>query len=322
MALIRQQIGVYRGTIRSSWRRPRRAAVFCWAPTWRCRFSRRRFRTTPRFPRRAGGRIASRTVKPVEKPIETTGVRPREGRSRSRPLRGQTWPYLSRECTEQMQKNRPARVVTTDRLKSRRRKLRRRREANPSPRCLRRGAPAPVASAAKRDHVHQFRAEHRCAKHRRCPRAGGRSLRRRSRPSPQLSLRRLRQPPSLRRSRTVAVAAPANPQDAIVANEPAATSKAAEKRKAKEPGSQAQARRRIGKIWTMTDGLRRGRAGSRQPKPRRTDERADRCRDRAERRSLRAESRSDRSRREASASGDEDDDGNAFSNRRGGRVSS
>ena len=56
-------------------------------------------------------------VKQIEKPVETTGSAPaKEELAAADRCDGQTWPYLSRECTEQMQKNRPARVVTTDRV--------------------------------------------------------------------------------------------------------------------------------------------------------------------------------------------------------------
>jgi hypothetical protein len=55
-------------------------------------------------------------VKQVEKPAETTGSAPaKEDVAAADRCQGQTWPYLSRECAEQMQKNRPARVVATDR---------------------------------------------------------------------------------------------------------------------------------------------------------------------------------------------------------------
>ena len=56
---------------------------------------------------RAGRPTRSRTVKPIEKPVETTGSAPaKEERAAADRCDGQTWPYLSRECTEQMQKNR------------------------------------------------------------------------------------------------------------------------------------------------------------------------------------------------------------------------
>ena len=55
-------------------------------------------------------------VKPVEKPIETTASAPAKEEAATDRCEGQTWPHLSRECSEQMQKNRPTRVVTTDRV--------------------------------------------------------------------------------------------------------------------------------------------------------------------------------------------------------------
>lgn len=58
-------------------------------------------------------------VKQIEKPVETAGSAPaKEDVAAADRCEGQTWPHLSRDCTEQMQKNRPARAVTTDRVEN------------------------------------------------------------------------------------------------------------------------------------------------------------------------------------------------------------
>ena len=242
MALIRQQTGIYRepSDPHGDDRGERRGAA------WRLRGD-ADFRG-PGSERRQGSRGGAGGGIQAAR---SSRSRSRSKRPRSAPAKeeaatdrceGQTWPHLSRECSEQMQKNRPTRVVTTDRVEkpapetpAAPRSECCRRVACAGRTCARRAAQSAAPAAAPSVSTSTSSAPSTFAPNTAAAaRAGGEACAVRSRPSPQPSLRRLRQPPSLRRSRTVAVAASANPQDAIVANEPAATSKAAEKRKAKE----------------------------------------------------------------------------------------
>ena len=274
-------------------------------------------------------------VKPIDKPIETTGSAPTREEAATDRCEGQTWPNLSRECSEQMQKNRPTRVVTTDRVEKPAPESPAPPPSNPVA-----SLPAPVAPAlvAPTQSAAPAAAPGVSTSTGAAPTAFAPNIAAatpqaaKPAPAPSQAAVAAVQPaspppaaePHTKPPTTVAVAAPVNPPDTIVANEPAATLKAAEKRKAKES---RRSKKKEGEnldddgvAFTAVDRDRESRRGARDRDLREPDdERTDRASDRAERRSLRAESRSDRSRRERAASRDADDDENTFSDRRGGR---
>jgi hypothetical protein len=260
-------------------------------------------------------------VKQVEKPVETTGSAPaKEDVAAADRCERQTWPYLSRECTEQMQKNPPQRVVTTDRVE---------KTVPEAP-----SAPAPSAGIAPNTGPS-------------APPTPATKAVEPATPKPAVAATPPASPPRAAEpapkvQAPVAASAPASAnsqQDAAVTNASAPASKSAEKRKVKQAKERARKQERDREILDGSDdgqtfaGVERGREiRERDGRGREARQRDDRGRelrdrrvdderlDRADRRSLRAESRSDRPRRERVVEGRDQHDEDAVSERGGRRV--
>jgi hypothetical protein len=287
-------------------------------------------------------------VKQVEKSVETTGVAPaKEDVAAADRCAGQTWPYLSRECAEQMQKNRPARAVTTDRVD----KPAPETPAAPQTQSVA-TLPAPSTPAASPPaETPRASAPSVSAAPSTGPSAPPEQATKSVEPAPPNPAVAAAPPisppratePAPKAQAPVAASAPANPQqDAVVANEPEPAPKSvdrsAEKRKIKQAKERAKKQQRSREIFDEGEdgqtvaGVERGREiRERDDRGREARQRDDRGRevrdrvdderlDRADRRSLRAESRSDRPRRERVVGSRDDDDEDAVFERRGRRV--
>jgi hypothetical protein len=286
-------------------------------------------------------------VKQVEKTAETTGVAPaKEDVAAADRCAGQTWPYLTRECTEQMQKNRPVRAVTADRVD----------KPGPeapaaSPTQSVATLPAPSAPAAPPPaEASSVPAPGVSAASNTGPSAPSEPATKPVEPTPPNPAVAAAPPasppratePALKAQAPVAAFATANSQqDAAVAKESAPASKSvdksAERRKIKQAKERARKQERDRQNLNEGDGpsfagiergrdvrerddrgreVRQGDDRGREFRDRVDDERVDR----ADRRSLRAESRSDRPRRERVVEGRDNDGEDAVSERRGRRV--
>jgi hypothetical protein len=286
-------------------------------------------------------------VKQVEKTAETTGVAPaKEDVAAADRCAGQTWPYLTRECTEQMQKNRPVRAVTADRVD----------KPGPeapaaSPTQSVATLPAPSAPAAPPPaEASSVPAPGVSAASNTGPSAPSEPATKPVEPTPPNPAVAAAPPasppratePALKAQAPVAAFATANSQqDAAVAKESAPASKSvdksAERRKIKQAKERARKQERDRQNLDEGDGpsfagiergrdvrerddrgreVRQGDDRGREFRDRVDDERVDR----ADRRSLRAESRSDRPRRERVVEGRDNDGEDAVSERRGRRV--
>jgi hypothetical protein len=282
-------------------------------------------------------------VKQVEKTAETTGVAPaKEDVAAADRCAGQTWPYLTRECTEQMQKNRPVRAVTADRVD----------KPGPeapaaSPTQSVATLPAPSAPAAPPPaEASSVPAPGVSAASNTGPSAPSEPATKPVEPTPPNPAVAAAPPasppratePALKAQAPVAAFATANSQqDAAVAKESAPASKSvdksAERRKIKQAKERARKQERDRQNLDEGDGpsfagIERGRDVRERDEVRQRDDRGREFRDRvddervdrADRRSLRAESRSDRPRRERVVEGRDNDGEDAVSERRGRRV--
>jgi hypothetical protein len=301
----------------------------------------------PKVPAAAPVAEAKPPVKQVEKAAETTGAAPaKEDVAAADRCAGQTWPHLTRECTEQMQKNRPTRAVTTDRVDKPAPET---PAASPNQSVATLPAPS-VPAAPPPAEAPSVPAPGVSAASNTGPSAPSEPATKPVEPAPPKPAVAAAPPvsppraaePAPKAQAPVAASAPANSQqDAAVANEPAPASKAvdksAEKRKIKQARERARKQERDRQNLDEGDGssfagIERGRdVRERDDRGREARQRDDRGRefrdrvddervDRADRRSLRAESRSDRPRRERVVEGRDDDSEDAVSERRGRRV--
>jgi hypothetical protein len=288
---------------------------------------------------------AKPSVKQVEKPVETTGAAPaKEDFAAADRCVGQTWPYLSRECTEQMQKNRPTRAVTTDRVD----KPAPDAPAAPQTQSVATLPASGTPAASPPAETSRASAPSVSAVPTTGPSAPPEPATKpveQAPPNPAVAAAPPVSPPRAaepapKAQVPVAASAPANPQQDAVVSEPAPAPKSvdrsAEKRKIKQAKERAKKQQRSREIFDEGEdgqtvaGVERGREfRERDDRGREVRQRDDRGRevrdrvdderlDRADRRSLRAESRSDRPRRERVVGNDGDED--AVSERRGRRV--
>jgi hypothetical protein len=286
-------------------------------------------------------------VKQVEKPVETTGAAAaKEDIAVADRCEGQTWPHLTRECTEQMQRNRSTRAAATDRVEKPTPEAPAASQtqsaaALPTPNIPAAPPPAAAPNATSPDMTAVSNAAPSA------PPAPATKPVEPAPPKPAIAATPPASPPRAadpapQAQAPVAAAAPANPQqDAAVANEPVPASKpvdkSAEKRKIKQAKERARQQERGREIFDEGDGqtiagVERGREiRERDDRRREVRQRDDRGRevrervdderlDRADRRSLRAESRSDRPRRDRVMGSRDDDNEDAVSERRGRRV--